>query len=68
MTVLLAVLTIAGALLAVTGAIDACRGRRREDPKGSGLYSVPSGGPRGLFIALLGAAVALVSGCLGLFT
>lgn len=68
MTVLLAVLTIAGALLAVTGAIDACRGRMREDPKGSGLYSVPSGGPRGFFIALLGAAVALVSGCLGLFT
>ncbi|MCS6564678.1 hypothetical protein NYS48_05030 [Curtobacterium flaccumfaciens pv. flaccumfaciens] len=67
MTVVLAVLIIVGSLLAAWGAIDAYRGRMREEPPGSGLYTVPSASPRGLVIGILGAIIALVSGLLGLF-
>jgi hypothetical protein len=65
MTPLLVLLVILGALLAAYGAVDAYRSRMREDPPGSGLYSPPNAGKRGLILGLVGAALALVSGLIG---
>lgn len=66
MTALLAVLIISGAILTVLGAIDAYRGRMREDPENEGLYITPTDSPRGLVLASIGAAVSLGSGLIGL--
>jgi len=66
MIVLLAVLIVAGAVVAVLGAVDAYRGRMREDPKDSGLYTVPDGSSRGLVFASVGAAVASAASLIGL--
>jgi hypothetical protein len=66
-TIVLGILIIGGAAVAVAGAIDAYRGRMREDPDQPGLYNVPEDTPRGLILALAGTAVSLASGLLGLF-
>lgn len=66
MTALLAVLIIAGAVLTVLGAVDAYRGRMRRDPENEGLYIPPADSPRGLVLAIIGAAVSLGSGLIGL--
>lgn len=57
---------VSGAIVAVLGALDAYRGRMREDPKASGLYSLPHSNARGLILASIGATVGLASGLLGL--
>jgi hypothetical protein len=66
MIALVAALIVSGAILAVLGAVDAYRGRMREDPKESGLYTIPDASPRGLILASIGAAVSLASGLAGL--
>jgi len=42
------------------------RGRMREDPEESNLYTVPDASPRGLILASIGAAISLASGLAGL--
>ena len=66
MTTLLAVLVVSGAILTVLGAVDAHRGRMREDPENDGLYIPPTDSPRGLVLASIGAAVSLGSGLISL--
>jgi len=65
LTVILVVLIVAGSLMAGWASIDAYRGRMREQPKGSGLYTPPKDSRLGVSLGLVGAAVALVSGLLG---
>lgn len=59
-------LGIVGAALVITGALLAYLGGSREDPKGSGLYSIPRFGAVSLFIAVLGALVGLAATFVGI--
>lgn len=66
LSVILAVLIVAGSVTAVWASIDGYRGRMRETAPGSGLFTTPKDSPLGLVLGIVGAVVALASGILGL--
>jgi hypothetical protein len=61
MTLTLILLGALGFAVVVFGGVDAYRGRMREDPPGSGLFTIPEHHGRSLAVTIAGALVSLVS-------
>jgi len=66
MVPLLASLIVLGAALSIYAAVSTWRGRMREDPPGSGSYTIPRTSRLDLALGIVGAVVALAGGLLGL--
>jgi hypothetical protein len=61
MTLTLVLLGVLGFAVVVFGGLDAYRGRMREDPPGSGLFTIPEHQGRSLTVTIVGALISLVS-------
>ena len=55
-----------GFAVMVFGGLDAYRGRMREDPPGSGMFTIPEHQARSLAVTIVGALLPLVSPILSL--
>jgi hypothetical protein len=67
MTLTLALLGVLGFGVAVFGGVDAYRGRMRENPPGSGLFTIPEHQGRSLTVTIVGALISLASLLASLF-
>jgi len=65
MLALALILAIAGFGAAIIGAIRLHRGRMREDPSGSGLYTVPTSDRTDLALTITGACCGLAGAVVG---
>jgi hypothetical protein len=61
MTLTLILLGSLGFAVVVFGGLDVFRGRMREKPPGSGLFTIPEHQGRSLVVTIVGALVSLVS-------
>lgn len=61
MTLSLILLGVLGFAVVVFGGVDAYRGRIREDPRESGLFTIPEHQGRSLAVTIVGALISLVS-------
>lgn len=59
-------LAVVGFVVAVVGGVLSYRGRMREEPMGSGMYTVPDGGLASLVLIIVGAVVALAGALVGI--
>jgi hypothetical protein len=60
MTLTLILLGVLGFAVVLFGGLDAYQGRMREDPRGSGLFTIPDHQGRSLAVTIIGALVSFV--------
>lgn len=61
MNLALVLLGVLGFAVVVFGGLDAYHGRMREDPPGSGLFTIAEHQGRSLAVTIVGALISLVS-------